>query len=131
MASSVCPALNQIRQRKTRGLSTNGDLPGWAKLLPAHLPIGDSLERSAVAAGQPEGAVRQDVGAVGDPEDQEVAPRGLQQGLQASFQAAPGAKGKGEENGHHIQQHNGLASGLHHARAQDFPARIVRVAGWF
>lgn len=36
-------------------------------------PVGHSLQSSAVAAGQPEGAVGQQVGAVGDLQDQQVA----------------------------------------------------------
>lgn len=53
------------------------------------LPVGDSLQGPAVAAGQPEGAIRQHVGAVRDAQDEQVAARRLQQGLQPSFQAAP------------------------------------------
>ena len=53
------------------------------------LPVRDSLQGPAVAAGQPERAVRQHVGAVRDAEDEQVAARRLQQGLQPSFQATP------------------------------------------
>lgn len=51
-------------------------------------PVGYSLQSSAVAAGQPEGAVGQQVGAVGDLQDQQIASRGLQQRLQTFLQTA-------------------------------------------
>lgn len=57
------------------------------------LPVRDSLQGPAVAAGQPERAVRQHVGAVRDAEDEQVAARRLQQGLQPGFQAAPARDG--------------------------------------
>lgn len=61
---------------------------GWPSL-----PVSDSLQGPAVAAGQPERAVRQHVGAVRDTEDEQVAARRLQQRLQPSFQAAPAGDG--------------------------------------
>lgn len=57
-------------------------------LLTAALPVGDCLQCSAVAAGQPEGAVGQQVGTVGHLQDQQVAAGSLQQGLQAVLQTA-------------------------------------------
>lgn len=69
----------------------------WAQTQPSgvasgmvDLPVGDSLQGTAVAAGQPERTVGEDVGTVGDAQDQQVAPRSLQQGLQPCFQAAAG-----------------------------------------
>lgn len=62
-----------------------GDAPGGMDP-----PVGDGLQSAAVAAGQPERAVGEDVGAVGDAQDQQVAARRLQQGLQPCFQTAPG-----------------------------------------
>lgn len=53
-------------------------------------PVGDGLQSTAVAAGQPERTVSEDVGTVGDAQDQQVAPRRLQQGLQPCFQTATG-----------------------------------------
>lgn len=53
-------------------------------------PVGDGLQGAAVAAGQPERTVSEDVGTVGNAQDQQVAPCSLQQGLQPCFQAAPG-----------------------------------------
>ena len=52
------------------------------------VPVGDSLQGSAVAAGQPEGAVGQQVGTVRHLQDQQVAACGLEQGLQAVLQTA-------------------------------------------
>lgn len=53
-------------------------------------PVGDGLQSAAVAAGQPERTVSEDVGTVRDAQDQQVAPRRLQQGLQPCFQTATG-----------------------------------------
>lgn len=51
------------------------------------LPVGYSLQSSAVAAGEPEGAIGQQVGAVGNLQYQQVTPGGLQQRLQTLLQA--------------------------------------------
>ena len=41
-------------------------------------PVGDSLQGTAVAASQPQRTVSEDVGAVGDAQDQQISPRCLQ-----------------------------------------------------
>ena len=41
-------------------------------------PVGDGLQGAAVAAGQPQGAVRQEVRTVRNLQDQQVAPGSLQ-----------------------------------------------------
>ena len=53
-------------------------------------PVGDGLQGAAVAASQPQRTVSEDVGAVGDAQDQQISSRCLQQRLQACLQAAPG-----------------------------------------
>lgn len=70
----------------------NGGDGHWGSLrdLAADPPVGDGLQGPAVAAGQPEGAVGQQVGAVGDLQNQQVASRGLQQRLQTFLQTTTG-----------------------------------------
>ena len=73
-------AYAELRDPSGRSLaSSNGDPP-----------VGDGLQGAAVAASQPQRTVSEDVGAVGDAQDQQVSPRCLQQRLQACLQAAPG-----------------------------------------
>lgn len=58
-----------------KGMQSPG-IPGARGLTPCSVdpPVGDSLQGAAVAAGQPERTVSEDVGTVGDAQDQQIPP---------------------------------------------------------
>lgn len=99
-AATGAGGLRSARERgdlsTARGAPSPVPAPWWPSL-----PVGDGLQGPAVAAGQPERAVGQHVGAVRDAQDQQVAARRLQQGLQPRFQAAPASREPGSGTGAH------------------------------
>lgn len=81
-------------------------------------PVSDSLQGTAVAAGQPERPVSEDVGAVGNTQDQQVPTGRLQQGLQPCLKAAPEDDRRGQR----------VVSGGHFLIREVFPLNSWTVA---